>query len=104
MHATARLAGRVAPVTGMDLDLVVLGGGGHVGLPLSLAFADSGWRVGIYDIDQSKLDRIAQGMMPFRENGADELLPKVLDSGRLEFGSDPEMVGRTDRLIVVIGT
>ena len=32
-----------------DLDLVVLGGGGHVGLPLSLAFARAGLRVGIFD-------------------------------------------------------
>ena len=32
-----------------ELDVVVLGGGGHVGLPLSLAFAQAGLRVGIYD-------------------------------------------------------
>ncbi|MEA2652897.1 MAG: hypothetical protein QOI37_124, partial [Chloroflexota bacterium] len=40
-----------------DLDVVVLGGGGHVGLPLSLAFADAGLRVGIYDTNQGTLDR-----------------------------------------------
>jgi UDP-N-acetyl-D-mannosaminuronic acid dehydrogenase len=87
-----------------DLDLVVLGGGGHVGLPLSLAFAESGWRVGICDIDDAKLTRIASGSMPFRENGADELLPKVLASGRLAFDSDPAMMGRTNRILIVIGT
>jgi UDP-N-acetyl-D-mannosaminuronic acid dehydrogenase len=87
-----------------DLDLVVLGGGGHVGLPLSLAFAESGWRVGICDIDDAKLERIASGSMPFRENGADELLPKVLASGRLAFDSDPAMMGRTNRVLIVIGT
>ena len=87
-----------------DLDLVVLGGGGHVGLPLALSFADSGWRVGIYDIDRRKLDQIGRGEMPFMETGADELLPRILASGRLELSSDPEFLGRTDRLIVVIGT
>ena len=87
-----------------DLDLVVLGGGGHVGLPLSLAFADAGWKVGIYDINQATLDRIAGGSMPFMENGADQLLPGILASGRLELGSDPSMIGRTDRVVVVIGT
>jgi UDP-N-acetyl-D-mannosaminuronic acid dehydrogenase len=91
-------------VTDQDLDLVVLGGGGHVGLPLALAFADSGWRVGIYDIDQAKLERIGKGEMPFREHGADELLPKVLATGRLVLSSDPTIMGQTDRLIVVIGT
>ena len=50
-----------------DLDVVVLGGGGHVGLPLSLAFATAGLRVGIYDTNQATLDRIAAGEMPFLE-------------------------------------
>ena len=88
----------------VDLDLVVLGGGGHVGLPLSLAFAEAGQRVGIYDINQQTLDRIARGEMPFRETGADQLLPKVLASGRLELSADATMLGRTDTVVVVIGT
>jgi UDP-N-acetyl-D-mannosaminuronic acid dehydrogenase len=91
-------------VTDHGLDLVVLGGGGHVGLPLALAFADSGWKVGIYDIDRAKIERIGQGEMPFREHGADELLPRVLATGRLILSSDPAMMEQTDRLLVVIGT
>jgi UDP-N-acetyl-D-mannosaminuronic acid dehydrogenase len=98
------MAATVPAVTEEDLDLVVLGGGGHVGLPLSLAFADSGWRVGIYDIDDAKLERIASGLMPFRESGADELLQEVLATGRLTFGSDGSMLSRTDRVVVVVGT
>ncbi len=61
-----------------DLDVVVLGGGGHVGLPLSLAFAKAGLRVGIYDTNQATLDRIAAGEMPFLETGADDLLREIL--------------------------
>jgi UDP-N-acetyl-D-mannosaminuronic acid dehydrogenase len=91
-------------VTDQELDLVVLGGGGHVGLPLALAFADSGWKVGIYDIDRAKIERIGQGEMPFREHGADELLPKVLATGRLVLSSDPTMMEHTDQILVVIGT
>ena len=87
-----------------DLDVVVLGGGGHVGLPLSLAFAKAGLRVGIYDTNQATLDRIAAGEMPFMENGADELLRELLPTGRLAFGSDGSMIERTDQLVVVIGT
>ena len=87
-----------------DLDVVVLGGGGHVGLPLSLAFADAGLRVGIYDTNQATLDRIAAGEMPFLETGADELLRKILPTGRLAFGTDGSMIERTDQLVVVIGT
>ena len=86
------------------LDVVVLGGGGHVGLPLSLVLAKAGLRVGIYDTNQATLDRIAAGEMPFLENGADELLREVLATGRLEFGSDGSMIERTETLVVVIGT
>src|SRR6476661_8389225 len=92
------------PEQSPDLDVVVLGGGGHVGLPLSLAFADAGLRVGIYDTNQATLDRIASGEMPFMETGANELLTRVLATGRLAFGSDGSMIERTENLVVVIGT
>ena len=87
-----------------ELDVVVLGGGGHVGLPLSLAFAQAGLRVGIYDTNQATLDRIAAGEMPFLEAGADELLRELLPTGRLELVTSGEMIGRTMCLVVVIGT
>jgi UDP-N-acetyl-D-mannosaminuronic acid dehydrogenase len=87
-----------------DLDVVVLGGGGHVGLPLSLAFADAGLRVGIYDTSQPTLDLIAAGEMPFLENGADELLRTILPTGRLELSTEGDILARTDQVVVVIGT
>ncbi len=101
-HRTARV-GAMTDRTA-DLDVVVLGGGGHVGLPLSLAFAQAGLRVGIYDTNQATLDRIAAGEMPFMETGADELLREVLPTGRLAFGADGDMIERTMCLVVVIGT
>ena len=94
----------MTPSSAPDLDIVVLGGGGHVGLPLSLAFAQAGLRVGIYDTNQATLDRIAAGQMPFLENGADDLLAEVLATGRLVFGADGSMIERTKQLVVVIGT
>jgi UDP-N-acetyl-D-mannosaminuronic acid dehydrogenase len=87
-----------------DLDLVVLGGGGHVGLPLSLAFADAGLRVGIFDTNRATLDHLAYGRMPFLEQGAEELLNKVLPTGRLVLESSPDILCRTDHVVVVIGT
>jgi UDP-N-acetyl-D-mannosaminuronic acid dehydrogenase len=86
------------------LDVVVLGGGGHVGLPLSLALADAGLRVGVFDINRATLDRIAAGRMPFLESGADELLARILPTGRLELGDSPEMLRRADAVVLVIGT
>jgi UDP-N-acetyl-D-mannosaminuronic acid dehydrogenase len=87
-----------------DLDVVVLGGAGHVGLPLSLALAASGLRVGIYDTNIATLDLIASGSMPFREAGADDLLREVLPTGRLELSADAAMVARSGALVIVIGT
>lgn len=87
-----------------DLDVVVLGGGGHVGLPLSLALAQAGLRVGVYDTNQATLDRIAAGEMPFMETGAAELLAELLPTGRLDFSAQAAMIERTDQLVVVIGT
>ncbi len=85
-------------------DVAVLGGAGHVGLPLSLAFAASGLRVVVLDTDRDALARIARGEMPFREAGADELLPEVLLSGRLALTDDPTVLGEVDAVVVVIGT
>ena len=87
-----------------DLDIVVLGGGGHVGLPLCMAFARAGLSVGVYDTNQATLDRIAAGEMPFMETGADELLRELLPTGRLVFGADSSIITRTSQLVVVIGT
>jgi UDP-N-acetyl-D-mannosaminuronic acid dehydrogenase len=86
------------------LDIVIVGGCGHVGLPLALSLAETGYRVGIDDIDTAKIERVRAGEVPFVEAGAKELLHKLLPTGRLEFGSEPKMVGRTGTVILVIGT
>jgi UDP-N-acetyl-D-mannosaminuronic acid dehydrogenase len=87
-----------------ELDLVVIGGCGHVGLPLALSFTDAGCRVGIYDIDEAKLALLRSGQMPFLETGAEEVLARVLLSGRLELSSDPAILGRSHTAVLVIGT
>ncbi len=85
-------------------DVVVVGGCGHVGLPLALSFADCGYKVGIDDIDQAKIEQVRSGTVPFLENGAEELLRKILPTGRLVLASDPSMLARTDTVVLVIGT
>ncbi len=87
-----------------ELDLVIVGGCGHVGLPLALALADSGYQVGINDIDQTKIEMVRSGHVPFRETGADELLARLLPTGRLELSRDASMLERTRIVVLVIGT
>jgi len=87
-----------------ELDLVIVGGCGHVGLPLALSLADCGYRVGINDIDQTKIEMVRAGQVPFRETGAEELLARLLPTGRLELSRDPSMLERTRIVVLVIGT
>ena len=58
-------------------DVVVVGGCGHVGLPLAIVLADRGLRVTAYDIDAAAAARIAAGSMPFDEPGAQPLLERT---------------------------
>src|SRR5713226_6816412 len=87
-----------------ELDLVIVGGCGHVGLPLALALADCGYRVGINDIDEKKIEQVRGGKVPFHETGAEALLGKLLPTGRLELSADPAMLRGTHTVILVIGT
>jgi len=88
----------------LERDVVVIGGCGHVGLPLALAFADRGARVGIYDVSETAVATVNSGRMPFAEPGAEEVLGRVLAAGRLEASVDPAMVGSAEYVVVVIGT
>lgn len=85
-------------------DIVVIGGGGHVGLPLAIAFADRGARVVIYDISQQAVDMINNRELPFVEPGAEELLNKGLAAGRILASTDPAVVATAENLVVVVGT
>ena len=64
----------------------------------------AGLRVGIYDTNQATLDRIAAGEMPFMETGADELLARDPADRSPGVRLRAAMIGRTDHLVVVIGT
>jgi UDP-N-acetyl-D-mannosaminuronic acid dehydrogenase len=87
-----------------DRDVVVIGGCGHVGLPLALAFADRGAKVAIYDTSEASVDTVNAGRMPFAEAGADEVLVRTLQAGRLRASADPAIVATAEHVVVVIGT
>jgi UDP-N-acetyl-D-mannosaminuronic acid dehydrogenase len=85
-------------------DVVVIGGCGHVGLPLALALADRGAKVAIYDVSETSVAAVNAGRMPFIEPGAEEVLHRVLGTGRLEASLDPAIVATAECIVVVIGT
>ncbi len=65
---------------------------GRVGLPLALSFADRGLRVIGIDNDAARLGAVREGVMPFQETGAQELLERVR-SQRTARGKGEEGVG-----------
>lgn len=91
-------------MTTFDREAAIVGGAGHVGLPLALLLADIGQRTVIYDIDEAKIARLGRGEMPFLEAGAPEMLARVQASGRLELAAHPERLAACRFIVLVVGT
>jgi UDP-N-acetyl-D-mannosaminuronic acid dehydrogenase len=85
-------------------DVCVVGGAGHVGLPLALMFADSHLKTVICDIDRAKLEQIQKGIMPFAEEGGQEMLQRVLTSGHLSFNTELSSISDCRFVVFVVGT
>lgn len=81
--------------------ICVVGGAGHVGLPLALVLADEGYHVEILDTNVAALKTIMAGKMPFIENGAEDLLKRLLPTGRIAASTDSWIVRNAD--IVICG-
>jgi UDP-N-acetyl-D-mannosaminuronic acid dehydrogenase len=84
-------------------DVCVIGGLGHVGLPFGLALANAGKTVILNDINKESIRIVKSGRMPFKEEGADILLPKVLNK-TLFVSSDKEVISKSHYVVVIIGT
>src|SRR6266498_2930850 len=59
---------------GWSKDVVIIGGCGHAGMPLAIAFAHRGLRVGIYDLSESAVKQVNAARLPFDEPRAPEPL------------------------------
>jgi UDP-N-acetyl-D-mannosaminuronic acid dehydrogenase len=84
--------------------ICIVGGGGHVGLPLALVLASKGHSVRIYDLNREGLKRIQDGVMPFAEADAEPLLHQALAANRLSFSSSADSISGVPTVIVTIGT
>ena len=102
------MANRNTPRSKIDagplIDVTVVGGAGHAGLPLALAFAGEGLRVLIYDINAEALDMLRHGRLPAVEIGAEPLLERGLAHGQLLFSGDVRDIPGSGAIIVTIGT
>src|SRR6516162_5435969 len=83
--------------------IVIIGGCGHAGLPFGMVLASRGFDVTLLDLDEPKVNVVNRGIMPFREAGADTLLPKLAGKS-LAATTDPECLRAADIVVSVIGT
>jgi len=67
---------------------IAMVGSGYVGLVSGACFADFGHDVVCIDTDQSKVDRLKDGVMPIYEPGLEQLVAGNVDAGRLSFTTD----------------
>ncbi|MGO9516271.1 MAG: nucleotide sugar dehydrogenase [Candidatus Korobacteraceae bacterium] len=84
-------------------NVVVVGGCGHVGLPLGIVLASRGLSVSLLDIDAAKVKTINSGVMPFREDGAEPVLKQVLGK-TLHATTDPDCLRSANIVVTVVGT
>ncbi|MCI0550951.1 MAG: nucleotide sugar dehydrogenase, partial [Anaerolineae bacterium] len=91
------------PING-TYDICIIGGCGHVGLPLGLAFADHGKRVVLYDRNEKAVEAIRAKRLPFLEEGGSEVLNRTVDAAHLHTTTDINVIQNTPIIIIVIGT
>src|SRR5580700_11739471 len=89
--------------TSGNADICVMGGGGHVGLPLSIVFASRGKKVRIFDINRKTIETVMSGQMPFMEYGAEPVLKEVLAKGMLDADSVASCVRGVPAIVITIG-
>jgi len=77
---------------------------GRIGLPLALSLAER--EVDVIGIDRAgaRLESVAEGRMPFAETGTQELLERVLPTGRLRLTDQIADAAAADFIVLTLGT
>lgn len=87
-----------------SLRIAVVGGAGHVGLPLAVMFAARGADALVLDINASAVELINAGRSPFDEPGMHDVLQTVRRDGRLRATTDAAEIAAVEYVVVVVGT
>jgi UDP-N-acetyl-D-mannosaminuronic acid dehydrogenase len=85
------------------LKTVTVIGIGRVGLPLSIAFAEAGFRVFGVDIREDHVLQLKKGIMPFIEKDADKLLAKHINNNFFPT-TDTSVIKDSDFIVITLGT
>ena len=83
--------------------ICIIGGCGHVGIPLGLAFACRALMVTLIDRNQTAVNQISNGCLPFKEEHAEELLRQHIGKN-LFATTDASQAENQDVVVFVTGT
>ena len=85
-------------------DICIVGGLGHIGLPLGIVFASKGLKVCLQDINKDSAEIVSRGELPFVEYEAEPLLKETLKNGNLSISLDSQSIAESKNIIIAIGT
>ena len=94
----------MCPMGEKKIDLCIIGGAGHVGLPFGVVCANSGIKTVLLDINKDALEKIKHGVFPFKERGGSEALKAALAKGTLSMTDSPDVIHDSSFVLIVIGT
>jgi UDP-N-acetyl-D-mannosaminuronic acid dehydrogenase len=72
-----------------DKKITIIGGGGHVGLPLGVLLANKGYSVIAFDRNTETVENINLGRVPFQEKEMEALLLRGLQNKTFVSSNDP---------------
>lgn len=84
---------------------VAIVGTGYVGLVSGACFAEMGVNVTCVDIDEKKIERLKQGIIPIYEPGLKPIVLRNIEAERLHFTTDlPSILNAMDIVFIAVGT
>lgn len=85
-------------------NISIIGGVGHVGLPLGIMFAKKNFRVFLIDKDKKNIQKVKKGIMPFFEENSQNLLKNLLAKKKIFVSNNLDKISFSKYIIVCIGT
>ena len=90
-------------MTSFNKTISIVGGTGHVGLPLGLALSEKNFNVQLIDINKLNIDKVNNGKMPFLEEGAEKILKKNIKKN-IFASNKVDLLKKSKYVIICIGT